>query len=315
MAELIFLDLEWDTTFYRNKSGERVPFHELIEVAAMKVEQDTGAMLDSFHSYIQPRISRKLESRTLRLLPYDREELRILLQDAPCFLDLGPSFIHWCGNDPVFVEWGNNDVEVLLSNFEVNRLSMDADWKCEYYDLQYIYQKLIEGSMGAQPSLEKAVTELGIETDLDFHSAWNDTYYTVLAYQAMLDRFEGMTMFHRPPKHKGVPPILEMDLGAFADRWGCKNTREAEHPDCPLCGEPLLTGRWMKTLPTEQVMRCFCTEHRRLYVALTVEKDGYQWAGRLAIYKQAGPVAERYRKTYRKVQAGARRKSKKVVGA
>ena len=67
MAELIFLDLEWNTTFYRNKSGERVPFHELIEVAAMKVEQDTGAMLDSFHSYIHPKASRKLESRTYRV--------------------------------------------------------------------------------------------------------------------------------------------------------------------------------------------------------------------------------------------------------
>ena len=187
MAELIFLDLEWNTTFYRNKSGERVPFHELIEVAAMKVEQDTGAMLDSFHSYIHPKASRKLESRTYRLLPYEREELRALLADAPGFLDLGPSFLRWCGPCPVFVEWGNNDVEVLLANFAFHRLSFDEDWKCEYFDLQYMYQKLIEGSLGCQPSLEKAVTELGIETDLDFHSAWNDTYYTIMVYQAMLD--------------------------------------------------------------------------------------------------------------------------------
>lgn len=104
MAVLIFLDLEWNTTFYRNKSGERVPFNELIEVAAMKVEQDTGAMLDSFHSYIHPKASRKLDSRTYRLLPYEREELRALLADAPGFLDLGPAFLHWCGPDPVFVE-------------------------------------------------------------------------------------------------------------------------------------------------------------------------------------------------------------------
>ena len=83
MAVLIFLDLEWNTTFYRNKSGERVPFNELIEVAAMKVEQDTGAMLDSFHSYIHPRASRKLDSRTYRLLPYERDELRSLLDSAP----------------------------------------------------------------------------------------------------------------------------------------------------------------------------------------------------------------------------------------
>ena len=30
MSELIFLDLEWNTTFYRSRSGERLPCHELI---------------------------------------------------------------------------------------------------------------------------------------------------------------------------------------------------------------------------------------------------------------------------------------------
>ena len=104
MSELIFLDLEWNTTFYRNRKGERLPFHELIEVAAIKVEAGTGAMLDSFHSYVHPKASRKIESRTYRLLPYEREELRSLLAAAPCFLDLGPAFLRWCGRDPVVVE-------------------------------------------------------------------------------------------------------------------------------------------------------------------------------------------------------------------
>lgn len=313
MAVLIFLDLEWNTTFYRRKSGERLPFHELIEIAAIKVEQETGAMLDSFHSYIQPKVGRKLDNRTYRLLPYDREELRMLLADAPGFLDLGPGFLHWCGPDPVFVEWGNNDVEVLLANFAFHHLSFDADWKCEYFDLQYMYQKLIEGSMGCQPSLEKAVTELEIETDLDFHSAWNDTYYTVMAYQAMLDRFEDLTMFHRPPKRKGVPPLRELELGSFDTRWGCKNHPEMVRPTCPLCGEPLTLGRWVRTTPSEHVMRCRCAEHRRLYIAVTVEKTGRQWTGKAAFYKEAGPVAERYRKAYRKVQEQARRKKEKAA--
>lgn len=57
MSDLIFLDLEWNTAFYRNKEGDRVPFHELIEVAAMKVEKATGAMVDSFHSYVHPKVS------------------------------------------------------------------------------------------------------------------------------------------------------------------------------------------------------------------------------------------------------------------
>lgn len=312
MAELIFLDLEWNTTFYRSRTGERRPFHELIEVAAIKVEQDTGAMLDSFHSYIRPKASRKIENRTYRLLPYDREELQELLLEAPNFLDLGPAFLHWCGKAPVFVEWGNNDVEVLLSNFAFHRLSFDADWKCEYFDLQYIYQKLLTGDLGCQPSLEKAVADLGLETDLDFHSAWNDTYYTVLVYQTMMDRIEGLTLFRRPPKQKGKPPLWEKELGLFDTRWACKNQREVERPVCPLCAQPLSVGRWVRTGPGEQVQRCKCQEHRRLYLIVTAEKSGLRWQCRAAIYKDAGPIAERYRKTLRKIQEKNRRSAAAV---
>ena len=67
MAELIFLDLEWNTTFYRGKDGQRLPFHELLEVAAMKVDQETGAMEDSFHSYIHPTVGRKIDNRTYQI--------------------------------------------------------------------------------------------------------------------------------------------------------------------------------------------------------------------------------------------------------
>lgn len=302
MPELIFLDLEWNTAFYRNKEGQRVPFHELLEVAAMKVDQTTGAMVDSFHSYVHPKVGRKIDNRTYRLLPYGREELQQLLAEAPTFLDLGPSFLHWCGKDPVFIEWGNNDVEVLMKNFEYHRISFDADWTCKYYDLQYMYQKLYGGDLGCQPSLEKSVTELGLDTDLDFHSAWNDTYYTVMVYQTMLDQFAGLTLFNKPPKQKGLPPLWELDLGIYDTRWACKNRQEIAHPVCPLCGESLTGGHWVRTTPTEQVLRCRCKEHRRLYMAITAQKEGQQWSNKAAIYKDAGPIAERYRKTCRKIQ-------------
>lgn len=302
MSNLIFLDLEWNTTFYRNRQGERVPFHELIEVAAMKVEEGTGAMLDSFHSYVHPKASRKIENRTYRILPYTPEELQELLRDAPGFLDLGPEFLHWCGPNPVFVEWGNNDIGVLMDNFAFHALSFDADWKCEYFDLQYIYQTLLSGEKSCQPSLEKAVTELDLDTGLDFHSAWNDTYYTVLVYLALMERVEGFTLFQRPPKRRGPLPLWEAELGAFDTRWGCKGQQEVTNPTCPLCGQPLSGGRWIRTSPFEQVQRCRCVEHRRLYLAVTAQRVGRQWTGKAAIYKDAGPIAERYHKTCRKIK-------------
>ena len=301
MPELIFLDLEWNTAFYHNREGERVSFHELIEVAAMKVDQATGVMLDSFHSYVHPKVSRRIENRTYRLLPYEREELTRLLADAPTFLDLGPDFVHWCGNNPVFIEWGNNDVDVLMKNFEFHRLSFDQGWSFTYFDLQYMYQKLFEGDLGCQPSLEKAVVALGMDTELDFHSAWNDTYYTVMVYQHLLDRFENLTLFNKPPKQRGIPPLMELELGTFETRWACKNRQEILNPTCPLCGEPLGPGRWLRTTPTEQVLRCRCKEHRRLYLAVTAQREGELWSSKLSVYKDAGPVAERYRKTYHKL--------------
>ena len=153
-----------------------------------------------------------------------------------------------------------------------------------------------------EPSLEKAVTELGLEATLDFHSAWNDTYYTVMVYQTMQDQFPDLTLFHKPPKQKGLPPLWELDLGLYDSRWACKNRAEIMQPHCPLCGEPLIGGRWVRTTPTEQVLRCRCKEHRRLYMAVTAHKEGLQWQGKAAIYKDAGPIAERYRKTCHKLQ-------------
>lgn len=303
MTELIFLDLEWNTAFYRNRKGERVPFHELIEVAAIKVDPVTGAMVDSFHSYVHPKVSRRIENRTYRLLPYEREELSRLLRDAPSFLDLGPDFLHWCGHAPIFIEWGSNDVTVLMKNFEYHRLSFDSDWSCQYFDLQYMYQKLCSGDLGAQPSLEKAVCELGLDTALAFHSAWNDTYYTVMVYQYMLDHIENLTLFNRPPKQHGLPPLRELELGIFDTRWACKSCAEIVHPTCPICGEVLHGGHWVRTTPTEQVLRCRCKKHRFLYLAITAQREGASWRNKLAIYKNAGSIAERYHKTCEKLRA------------
>jgi len=312
MPELIFMDLEWNTAFCRTANGARAPFSELIEVAAIKVDQATGAMLDSFHSYVHPTVCRKIEGRTYRLLPYSREELRDLLDSAPTFLDLGPAFLHWCGPEPVFVEWGSNDMDVLFSNFERHRLSLDPDWRCQYFDLQYMYQVLCQADMSCQPSLEKAVTDLRMDTGLDFHSAWNDTYYTVLVYQSLIDRFSDFQLFSRPPKRKGWPPLLEIELGTYDTRWGCKNHRAVHQPVCPLCGQPLTSGRWVRTTPTEQVMRGWCKEHHRIYVAVESERDGGSWTGTARFYKDAGPVAERYRRVCRKLQEKARRQREKA---
>ena len=311
MSELIFLDLEWNTAFCYNRKGERVPFHELLEIAAIKVEQDTGAMLDSFHSYIRPKASRKIGFHTYDVLPYSPEELDGLLSDAPCFLDLGPDFLHWCGPSPVFIEWGNNDVEVLLSNFKFHNLSFDTGWKCEYFDLQYIYQQLCTGDRGCQPSLEKAVTDLELDTDLDFHSAWNDTYYTIMVYQTMMDRCAEFSLFRRPPKHKGPVPLWELDLGIFDGRWTCKNHQAVLNILCPTCGQPLNSSRWIRTTPTEHVLRCYCPEHGRLYFALTVEEElDHRWHAQLACYKDAGQIAERYHKTCHRLKMRNKRRER-----
>ena len=48
-------------------------------------------------------------------------------------------------------------------------------------------------------------------------------------------------------------------------------------------------------------------------MAVTSQREGQQWVGRAAIYKDAGPIADRYRKTCRKLQEKARRADKALA--
>ena len=99
MAELIFLDLEWNTTFYRGKDGQRLPFHELLEVAAMKVDQATGAMEDSFHSYITPRWAGRSTTAPTACFPTAGRSCGSCWTTPPPFWTWGPAFLHWCGEN------------------------------------------------------------------------------------------------------------------------------------------------------------------------------------------------------------------------
>lgn len=307
MAEWIFIDLEWNTTFYKDEEGQRVPFHELLEIAAVKVDSCTGLALDSFHSYIHPTVSPQLQARTYELLPYTPEVLTALLKDAPTFPVLMQTFVSWCGPHPVFVEWGNNDVDVLRRNLAFHHIPMDADWACGYYDLQYVYQKRREESMSSQPSLEKAVNALGLPASLDFHSAWNDVEYTIRVYRALQEQEENFTLFRRPPKPDKSIPLCEKDLGCFNTRWACKNHPDAAHPRCPLCGGFLRTGKWVRTTPAEQLNRCYCPTDKKIYMVVTTQQEGQHWRGKATLYREFKDMVERYQEAVQKPSASKRR--------
>lgn len=57
MAELIFLDLEWNTTFYRGKDGQRLPFHELLEVGRIDGATEFGIFSKIVLPNVKPLIS------------------------------------------------------------------------------------------------------------------------------------------------------------------------------------------------------------------------------------------------------------------
>ena len=69
----------------------------------------------------------------------------------------------------------------------------------------------------------------------------------------------------------------------------------------------------VNTIPLwkSQMVLALGLEHSRQATAaqsaVTAQKEGRQWSGKAAIYKDAGPIAERYRKTCRKLQEKARR--------
>lgn len=286
----IVMDLEWNQS-YSGHIGEnpRLPF-EIIEIGATKLDSKFN-IVDTYGSIVKPRIYKKLQSKIRELLNYDESTLRTGRPFDVVFRE----FKKWCGDDYIFCTWGPLDLTYLQQNMDFYYLKQ-FPFPLKFYNLQEIYAIHHYNDKTQMPSLEKAVTELGIPIDEPFHSAKNDAYYTAKVFQKMnrkkLDDMYSIDYYHYPTcieeeilsKHSNYNEYITR---TFPSKKEALNDKDITTLRCHKCNRKLPKKiRWFVNNSSTQlcVGRCWThglicgkirfkyTQEDEVFIIKTVEK-------------------------------------------
>ena len=171
----IVLDLEWNQPVSKNisvykKIGDRLKF-EIIQIGAVKMNENYE-IVDEFNVFVKPKYYRKMHSKVKKLTGIDFNKV-----DGMCFDCAIDKFKKWCGDNFVFLIWGNDDISVLNENLKFINLS--TEWTKKYYNLQFIAANELN-LKNMQNSLKTVLDLMEISVEENLHNALNDAYYTAL---------------------------------------------------------------------------------------------------------------------------------------
>lgn len=311
----IVLDLEWNQAMSSNASiFNYLPIHlagEIIQIGAVKLDDDLYPA-EEYKSDVKPVYFRRMHYKVKKLTGIDKDRLN----QSDTFPVVFEQFREWCGEDPVFITWGNDDRRIMEQNIIVHDL--DWDWISDWINLQLIYNMQTGGDKN-QKSLATAMEHFEIEQTRVAHDALGDAYNTALVC-SHLDLEAGLEGYEeashalptaKPPKAENGNEVAEAlehsSFSGYAARSEAFADEQVGRVHCPECGKLLSEGRWVNQGDRRYMNLCSCEEHGRYLVRLKFRKDESElWAVNRIVY-QADDEME---KLYRDKSTQSRRRSR-----
>lgn len=270
---MIIIDLEW------NRSYDKIPLEELLQIGAVRLEGLGGRILDTFNVYIRPRVHKKL-NRTAKTLP----ELQSSLRSTVDFAAALAAFREWCGGETVFADWGGDDFEILRQNCAY--WGLPAPRPVHLIDLQAAFSLRLGTGQGM--ALYRAVEYCGIPDSFTYHNALNDAMYTALVSAWIPPETLSLLAYPKEVRRladgPAFPPQPRRQVGPFPSPQAVLNGKAARRQVCPLCGEQVWIRRWYFSSPDRYYADFRCREHGSFLCRLTLSPtEGGQWQGRLVV--------------------------------
>lgn len=228
----IVLDLEWNQPFnMRFMVREPVMLHgEIIQIGAVKLDENYH-LIDTFKIMVAPKYYRTMHKKVTKLTNVTTADLQYGFPFKTAFRH----FSNWCGNNFAFLTWGPDDIEMLLANMRIHKLT--TEWIPNAYNLQIIFDNQLTKT-NHQVSLKNAMAHVG-EAPLEAHDALNDARNTARLCSHM-DLNKGVN------EYATLKEQFNMDVTNIVDRCRHGNTfhtREEAFNDtsllsfyCPSCG-------------------------------------------------------------------------------
>ena len=225
--EFVILDLEWNGTYSKRKSGF---FNEIIEFGAVKVN-DRLCVEDTFSVVVKPQIGKKLSSKVKNLTNISSEELGL----GVTYTRAVSKFKKFLGN-AVLMTWGTSDILALMENHQYYWGTDRLDYIEGYVNLQSFCERRVYYERGKQMGLSTAAQLLGIDVQgMEHHRALDDSLLALACFRRLYDEEELKPFFEDASKNQ------------FYDKMRFKTTilcdlsnpllKDADMSfECPACG-------------------------------------------------------------------------------
>ena len=237
----IVFDLEWNQGKLgkKDRHHESIPF-EIIEIGAVRLDENRNET-GRFHELIRPRIYKDMPQLIEQMLHVNMKELA----EGNSFEDVCEAFFEWCGEDPLFCTWGNQDLTELQRNMLYYGIGPLADGPFEYLDIQKLFSIAYEDGK-TRRNLEYAIDFLEIEKDVPFHRAYADAYYTARVFAGIdkdLEQYSSYDVFWLPSDkeseiHKIFPDYSKYISREFESRSKAMSDKEVSDMSCYICSSP-----------------------------------------------------------------------------
>ena len=306
---MIVLDMEWNQPVNPDSPQAvrlctELPF-EIIQIGAVRLED--GARFKATCCLQQYKV---LSPRISRLTGISRQDVR----KGERFPDAMDRFRAFCGEDPVLLTWGFNDIPILRQNLRFYGLNTGFTEK--NYNLQIMFHQQHDPESPMR-GLSFAVEFFQLQVEDSYHDGLNDAAYTA-AVARYLDIPKGMEEYPDYLKHfegDGDPAFLDCLRYANYTRFESFEDMIADRRikacPCPRCGgateatDPIYpeTGR--------MVYSCRCPEHGEYLVRVGFKRNRDD---SLRANKAVYPMDETHLAQYRKAveKAAKPRKEKKA---
>lgn len=237
MSYIVF-DLEWNQPVNEKSISESKSIFEIIEIGAVKLD-NKGNIIGEFSQIVKPQIYKKLNWHIQKILNIRMSDLA----NGKSFPYVMKNFIKWCGEKPIFVTWGSQDLTELQHNMDYYNMRPLGDGPIGYYDLQKIFGSFI-GEEESSKSLEAAIDILKIEKDIPFHRAFSDAYYTAKVFKKLdrsfIENRMSFNLYHLPQSkakeisHKQGNEYIYITKG-YEDREEIQKDRRILAMNCVAC--------------------------------------------------------------------------------
>ncbi len=297
--DYIVLDMEWNQPWPGSPTAQKAAaLHfrgEIIQIGAVRI-RDEHELADEFQILIRPKFFRRLNRRISKLTGIRESQLN---SEGVSMEEAMSAFRAWCGEEPIFLTWGFDDISILRENLHL--FQIDDGWTQRWYNAQMLFNSQTDGS-SAQKALKTAMEIFSIEPTRQAHDALGDAYHTAQIC-ARLDLQRGIAEYgksleqHVDGFHGAeIPGCLSRHVfPGYAGKDAALAAMSGEENKCPICGEQMRGTRWFAQAGRRYMDEAACPEHGKFLVRirLSEQEDGTVRVSRL-VYEPSSEAAQAY---------------------